>query len=221
VKRGLSIELDVYLSSDGVPVVIHDGTLDRTTNGTGRVTQTPLAELKKLDAGSWYDKKFSDQRIPTFEEVLAMIQAKDKAKAVHDRHQHEGDLARHRGEGRGAGQAVRHDGPRVSRSAWTRIRWRATRRLIRRSRSAGAPRTPPSSPPRPPARARSGSGSAPPTTATTPPAPKSTPLASGQENHHLLAEKPAGTLEAARAAGVDAICTDFPIEAAKTLGGKR
>ncbi len=83
VKRGLSIELDVYLSSDGVPVVIHDGTLDRTTNGTGRVTQTPLAELKKLDAGSWYDKKFADQRIPTFEQVLAMIQAKDKAKAVH------------------------------------------------------------------------------------------------------------------------------------------
>lgn len=83
VNNGLSIELDVYLSSDGVPVVIHDGTLDRTTNGTGRVTQTPFAALRRLDAGSWYDKKFSSQRIPTFEEVLAMIQKKDKARAVH------------------------------------------------------------------------------------------------------------------------------------------
>ncbi len=83
VKNGLSIELDVYLSSDGVPVVIHDGTLERTTNGEGRVTKTPFAALRKLDAGSWYDKKFSSERIPTFEEVLAMIQKKDKERAVH------------------------------------------------------------------------------------------------------------------------------------------
>lgn len=83
VKNGLSIELDVYLSSDGVPVVIHDGTLERTTNGTGRVTQTPFTALRKLDAGSWYDSKFSNQQIPTFEEVLAMIQRLDRKKAVH------------------------------------------------------------------------------------------------------------------------------------------
>jgi len=83
VKNALSIELDVYLSSDGVPVVIHDGTLERTTNGTGRVTQTPFAALRRLDAGSWYDKKFSSQRIPTFEEVLAMISEKDQARAVY------------------------------------------------------------------------------------------------------------------------------------------
>lgn len=83
VKHGLSIELDVYLSRDGVPVVIHDGTLERTTNGTGRVTQTPFAALRQLDAGSWYDAKFSDQQIPTFEEVLAMISKKDRSKSVH------------------------------------------------------------------------------------------------------------------------------------------
>ena len=83
VKHRLSIELDVYLSSDGIPVVIHDGTLERTTNGTGRVTQTPFSALKQLDAGSWYSKKFSHQRIPTFEEVLAMITEKDETKSVH------------------------------------------------------------------------------------------------------------------------------------------
>jgi len=83
VKNGLSIELDVYLTSDGVPVVIHDNTLERTTNGTGRVTKTPWALLKTLDAGSWYDARFSDQRIPTFEDTLAMISAKDEAKGVH------------------------------------------------------------------------------------------------------------------------------------------
>lgn len=83
VKHGISIELDVYLSSDGIPVVIHDGTLERTTNGTGRVTQTPLAALKALDAGSWLAPRFAGQRIPKFEEVLAMIAEKDEAKAVH------------------------------------------------------------------------------------------------------------------------------------------
>ena len=83
VANGLSIELDVYLSSDGVPVVIHDGTLERTTNGRGRVTSTPWSALSALDAGSWYDAKFASQRIPTFEQTLAMIRDKDRARAVH------------------------------------------------------------------------------------------------------------------------------------------
>ena len=63
-------ELDVMLSRDRKPVVIHDDTLERTTNGTGAVKDFTLEELKKLDAGSWFDPQFSDQRLPDLSEVL-------------------------------------------------------------------------------------------------------------------------------------------------------
>jgi glycerophosphoryl diester phosphodiesterase len=64
------IELDVMLSKDGVPVVFHDMLLDNHTNGKGEVNAMTLAELKELDAGSWFDPKFAGERIPTLEEVL-------------------------------------------------------------------------------------------------------------------------------------------------------
>lgn len=64
------IELDVLLSKDGVPVVFHDAKLDAHSNGKGLVSSFALKELKKLDAGSWFDVKFSGQQIPTLEEVL-------------------------------------------------------------------------------------------------------------------------------------------------------
>ncbi len=64
------IELDVQLSSDSHVVVIHDDTVDRTTDGSGPVTGHTLEALRSLDAGSWFDAKFSGHRIPTFEEVL-------------------------------------------------------------------------------------------------------------------------------------------------------
>lgn len=64
------IELDVHLTSDGHIVVIHDDTVDRTTNGSGPVTGHTLAELRALDAGSWFGAAFVGQRIPTFAEVL-------------------------------------------------------------------------------------------------------------------------------------------------------
>ncbi|HIE39436.1 MAG TPA: glycerophosphodiester phosphodiesterase [Anaerolineae bacterium] len=67
------VELDVHLSADGVPVVIHDFTVDRTTNGTGRVADFPLAALKKLDAGSRFDPAFAGERIPTLEEVFEAV----------------------------------------------------------------------------------------------------------------------------------------------------
>lgn len=70
------IELDVLLSKDGVPVVIHDATVDRTTNTKGTVSDFTLAELRKMDAGSWFDEKFKGEKIPTLEEVLQF--AKDK-----------------------------------------------------------------------------------------------------------------------------------------------
>lgn len=70
------IELDVLLSKDNVPVVLHDSFLEGTTNGKGLVKDHTLDELKQLDAGSWFSEKFKDEKIPTLEEVL--IWAKDK-----------------------------------------------------------------------------------------------------------------------------------------------
>lgn len=64
------IELDVTLSKDGEVVVIHDKTLNRTTNTKGKVLDFNLEELKKLDAGSWFSKDFKNEKIPTLEEVL-------------------------------------------------------------------------------------------------------------------------------------------------------
>jgi glycerophosphoryl diester phosphodiesterase len=65
-------EVDVSLSADRRIVVMHDDTIDRTTNGSGEVVRFTLAELRELDAGSWFDPGFSDERIPTLEEVFAV-----------------------------------------------------------------------------------------------------------------------------------------------------
>ncbi len=64
------VELDVMLSSDGEIVVIHDYTLDKTTDGSGPVKDYSLAELKRLDAGSWFSEEFSGEPIPTLQEVI-------------------------------------------------------------------------------------------------------------------------------------------------------
>lgn len=69
------IEFDVQLSRDGQIVVIHDERVDRTTNGRGRVADLTLAELKALDAGSWFDPRFSGERIPTLQETFDLIGA--------------------------------------------------------------------------------------------------------------------------------------------------
>ena len=67
------IELDVHLTADHVPIVIHDPFLGRTTNGhtQQRVTELTLAELKTLDAGIWFGTQFAGEKIPTLDEVLA------------------------------------------------------------------------------------------------------------------------------------------------------
>jgi glycerophosphoryl diester phosphodiesterase len=67
------IELDVSLTADGHVVVIHDGVIDRTTNGTGNVKDLKLDELRQYDAGSWFDPKFKGQTIPTLDEVLNLV----------------------------------------------------------------------------------------------------------------------------------------------------
>jgi glycerophosphoryl diester phosphodiesterase len=72
VELGASVvETDVHLTRDGQVVIIHDHTVDRTTNGKGFVKDMTMAELKALDAGSWFDKRFVGERIPTLAELLA------------------------------------------------------------------------------------------------------------------------------------------------------
>jgi len=66
------IELDVTLSRDRKVVVIHDDTLDRTTNGKGPVLGQTFEELKRLDAGSWFAPRFSAERIPELSEVMEL-----------------------------------------------------------------------------------------------------------------------------------------------------
>ena len=67
------VELDVHLSRDGVPVIIHDSDTKRTTGKAGKVADQTLAELRALDAGSWKSPAFAGEKIPTLAEALATI----------------------------------------------------------------------------------------------------------------------------------------------------
>jgi glycerophosphoryl diester phosphodiesterase len=64
------IETDLQLSRDARFVAIHDDTVNRTTNGQGKVHDLTLADLRKLDAGSWFGSEYAGERIPTLEELL-------------------------------------------------------------------------------------------------------------------------------------------------------
>ena len=76
--RADAIELDIHPTSDGQLVVIHDPTLERTTNGHGFVSTHSLAEIQALDAGSWFDPSFREARVPTFREVLEWARGRIK-----------------------------------------------------------------------------------------------------------------------------------------------
>ena len=65
------VEFDVQRTRDGVPIVMHDDTLERTTNGTGRVREKTLAEVQGLDAGSHFDPRFAGASVPTLDELLS------------------------------------------------------------------------------------------------------------------------------------------------------
>jgi len=67
------IEVDLRMTKDGIPVIIHDDTVDRTTDGQGGVDTFTLSEIKKLDAGSFVSPEFAGTRIPTLEETLALV----------------------------------------------------------------------------------------------------------------------------------------------------
>lgn len=64
------IEIDVQRSKDGELVLIHDTTVDRTTDGSGKVGDFTFEELRSLDAGSWKGEQFAGEQIPTFDEIL-------------------------------------------------------------------------------------------------------------------------------------------------------
>lgn len=66
------LEFDVRFTSDDIPVIIHDGSLKRTCSGRGPVRSHTLAEMRRLDAGSWYDHRFAGEKIPTLDEVLKL-----------------------------------------------------------------------------------------------------------------------------------------------------
>jgi len=67
------IELDVHATADGEIVVMHDATVDRTTDGTGVIAELSLAQIKALDAGSWKGEEFAGERVPTLAEVAALV----------------------------------------------------------------------------------------------------------------------------------------------------
>lgn len=72
------IELDVHLSKDGRVVVIHDPVLGRTSTGKGSIREMLWEDLAKLDAGSWKDASFADEKIPLLEDVLKLVQGRAK-----------------------------------------------------------------------------------------------------------------------------------------------
>lgn len=76
--RADAIELDIHPTSDGQLVVIHDPTLERTTNGQGLVVQHTLDQIQALDAGSWFDARFAGARVPALREVLEWAHGRTK-----------------------------------------------------------------------------------------------------------------------------------------------
>lgn len=66
-------EFDVQRTKDGHLVCIHDDTVNRATNGTGKVADLTLEEICRLDAGSWFDPQFAGEKVPTIEEVLKLV----------------------------------------------------------------------------------------------------------------------------------------------------
>jgi glycerophosphoryl diester phosphodiesterase len=80
-RRGIesgatAIEMDARLTQDGVLVSMHDADVRRTTNGKGLVKDLPFADLRRLDAGSWFDPKYKSEPVPTLREILELCKGK-------------------------------------------------------------------------------------------------------------------------------------------------
>ncbi|NQV84122.1 MAG: glycerophosphodiester phosphodiesterase [Rhodospirillales bacterium] len=67
------VEFDTKLTADGVPVLFHDDVLERTTNATGLLADTTLAEVQMLDAGLWFAQEFRGERVPTLDAAIAQL----------------------------------------------------------------------------------------------------------------------------------------------------
>ncbi|MEG3846646.1 glycerophosphodiester phosphodiesterase family protein [Microcoleus sp. herbarium19] len=79
IARGASsIEFDIQLSADSVPVIFHDAALDRITGVSGKVRDKNLSQLQTLDAGKWFSEQFMGQKIPTLKEALTILKNVDK-----------------------------------------------------------------------------------------------------------------------------------------------
>jgi glycerophosphoryl diester phosphodiesterase len=72
-KGADAVEFDVKLTADGQVIILHDPTVDRTTNGSGRVATLPLVALRDLDAGAWFSEQYRGERLPTLEEVFETV----------------------------------------------------------------------------------------------------------------------------------------------------
>jgi glycerophosphoryl diester phosphodiesterase len=68
-----AVEFDVKLTADGQVIVLHDQTVNRTTNGKGKISQLSFADVRALDAGAWFSEKFKDERIPTLDEAFETV----------------------------------------------------------------------------------------------------------------------------------------------------
>jgi len=78
VELGLSIELDVYQTVDNQLVIIHDKTVDRTTNGKGEVNKMTLKQIRSLDAGGWFHPRFKGLKVPTLDEAFQLIKKRQR-----------------------------------------------------------------------------------------------------------------------------------------------
>jgi glycerophosphoryl diester phosphodiesterase len=79
----MGFELDIRTTKDGHLVVLHDDSVERTTNGSSRsIRDMTLKEVKQLDAGSWFDPAFAGVRVPTLEETLALVKARKRGPTI-------------------------------------------------------------------------------------------------------------------------------------------
>jgi glycerophosphoryl diester phosphodiesterase len=77
-RKASSIEFDLQLSADSVPVIFHDATLDRITGVSAKVRETKLSDLQALNAGKWFGDEFAAEKIPTLTEALEILKNVDK-----------------------------------------------------------------------------------------------------------------------------------------------
>ena len=136
-QRADWLEMDVQQTKDGQLVVFHDLRMERTTNGRGAVRDLTLDQVRQLDAGSWYGPKFAGERVPTFEEVVAL--AREQGIRIFPEVKDPRLYPGHRGArgGRDRRQRLRGSAPSSSRSTWASLE--KLRQAIRAEAAPGCP----------------------------------------------------------------------------------